>query len=114
MEDRIVVSLLLDFYGVLLTDKQNEILNLYYNEDLSLTEISEITKTSRQAVYDIIKRCHKQLMEYEIKMQLMEKSNELQSNKANIIENINKLLGEVSEPQKEILMDITNIIKERI
>jgi uncharacterized protein len=114
MEDRIVVSLLLDFYGVLLTDKQNEILDLYYNEDLSLTEISQIAKTSRQAVYDIVKRCHKQLIKYEVKMQLMKKNNELELSKANIIEKINILISEASEPQKEVLIDIKNSIKERI
>ena len=114
MEDRIVVSLLLDFYGVLLTDKQNEILDLYYNEDLSLTEISQIAKTSRQAVYDIVKRCHKQLIKYEAKMQLMKKNDELQLSKADIIEKINKLISEASQPQKEVLIDINNSIKERI
>lgn len=114
MEDRIILSLLLDFYGVLLTDKQNEVLKLYYNEDLSLTEISEITKTSRQAVYDIIKRCHKQLIEYEVKMQLLKKNNELELNKTNIIQKINKLISEVSESQKEILLDINDSIRERI
>jgi len=114
MEDRIILSLLLDFYGVLLTDKQNEILKLYYNEDLSLTEISEIAKTSRQAVYDIVKRCHKQLMKYEDKMQLMKKNNELELSKADIIEKIDKLIIEASQPQKQVLMDINNSIKERI
>jgi uncharacterized protein len=114
MEDRIMLSLLLDFYGVLLTDKQNEILNLYYNEDLSLTEISDIAKTSRQAVYDIVKRCHKQLIKYETKMQLMKKNNETELNKTEIIEKINKLISEVSQSQKEILVDITTSIRERI
>lgn len=114
MEDRIILSLLLDFYGVLLTDKQNEILDLYYNEDLSLTEISEIAKTSRQAVYDIVKRCHKQLMKYEDKMQLMKKNDEIELNKTKIIEKIDRLMSEVSQSQKEVLMDINNSIRERM
>lgn len=109
-----MLSLLLDFYGVLLTDKQNEILDLYYNEDLSLTEISEIAKTSRQAVYDIVKRCHKQLMKYEAKMQLMKKNDEIELNKTKIIDKIDKLIVEVSQSQKEVLMDINNSIRERI
>ena len=75
MEDRFKISILLDHYGPLLTEKQIDIMSLYYNEDLSLAEISEINKTSRQAIYDLIKRCCKQLLVYEKKLELMKKQN---------------------------------------
>lgn len=75
MEDRFKISILLDHYGPLLTEKQLDIMSLYYNEDLSLAEISEINKTSRQAIYDLIKRCCKQLLVYEKKLELMKKQN---------------------------------------
>ena len=75
MEDRFKISILLDHYGPLLTEKQLDIMSLYYNEDLSLAEISEINKTSRQAIYDLIKRCCKQLLVYEKKFELMKKQN---------------------------------------
>ena len=47
---------------------------LYYNEDLSLAEIAELNKTSRQAIHDLIKRCYKQFLSYESKLNLLQKS----------------------------------------
>lgn len=62
----------LDFYGMLLTDKQREALEYYYRENYSYAEIAEIEKTSRAAVYDLIKRSEALLKEYENKMHLLE------------------------------------------
>ncbi|NMB96897.1 MAG: hypothetical protein GYA02_09865 [Clostridiaceae bacterium] len=65
------VSLLLDFYGQLLTQRQYEILDLYYNNDYSLGEISEDLKISRQGVYDNLRRGVDLLNKYEKKMLLL-------------------------------------------
>lgn len=68
---------LLDLYGCLLTKKQEEITSMYFAYDLSLSEIAENTKTTRAAVYDLIKRVCKILEEYEEKLQLLRKKKEI-------------------------------------
>ena len=56
MEKNIEISILLDIYGSLLTDKQFEMLNDYYNNDYSLAEIAENYSITRQAVRDDLKK----------------------------------------------------------
>ena len=68
--DKFEVNDLLDFYDVLLTDKQLNICNLYYREDLSLQEISENLNISRAGVFYTIKRCETILLDYENKLKL--------------------------------------------
>ena len=68
MEDsRLMYSMLLDFYGELLTDKQRECFDLHYNEDLSLAEIAENAGISRQGVRDVIVRAEAAMQEVEDK-----------------------------------------------
>lgn len=59
------ISYLLDFYGDMLTDKQREVVDYYYNDDLSLSEIAENEGITRQGVRDAIKRAEAQLLEME-------------------------------------------------
>jgi len=73
MDDVYEITLLLDFYGQLLTKRQNEILDLHYNNDFSLGEISEHLGITRQGVYDNVKRGKAILMEYEKKLGLVER-----------------------------------------
>ena len=63
MEKNVKVSILCELYGKLLTEKQYEFLNDYYNNDLSLSEIAENNKITRQAVRDNIKKGEKKLFE---------------------------------------------------
>jgi len=65
MEKDLSIAVLLDFYGELLTDKQAQALDLYYNEDLSLAEIAAPLGISRQGVRDSIKRGEQRLHELE-------------------------------------------------
>lgn len=73
MEKFLEIGLLYDFYGQMLTEKQRYIIELYYNNDFSLGEISESMDISRQGVYDILKRSEKLLYRYEEKLKLVEK-----------------------------------------
>lgn len=73
MNEIVKLSMLLEIYKNLITQKQREVLNLYYNEDLSLAEIAETFNISRQAVRDNIKSGEKNLLEYESKMKLLYK-----------------------------------------
>ncbi|MBR6608569.1 MAG: DNA-binding protein [Oscillospiraceae bacterium] len=59
------IAVLLDFYGDMLTDKQREVIDFYYNEDLSLSEIGEFEGITRQGVRDSIKRGESVLLEME-------------------------------------------------
>lgn len=72
--DKIVeMSLFYDFYGELLKDHQRKIFEDYVLNDLSLGEIAKEQGISRQGVYDLVKRCGKQLSEYEQKLGLVKK-----------------------------------------
>ena len=66
-------ALLLDFYRGLLTDKQRNVMSYYFEDDMSLSEISEEFNISRQAVHDIIKRSEKILEKYETQLNLVKK-----------------------------------------
>lgn len=88
MEDRVEISLLMDIYGPLFTEKQIDIMELYYDDDLSLAEIAELNKTSRQAIHDLIKRCYKQLLSYESKLNLLQKSINREQEIINFLEDL--------------------------
>ncbi len=72
-------TMLFDFFGDLLTEKQREYYDLYYNEDLSLSEIAENVGITRQGVHDIIARAEATLQDTERKTGLISRFNEMQS-----------------------------------
>ena len=71
MEERVLISLLFDFYGPLLTDKQRMSLQLHHEDDMSLGEIAEELGVSRQAVHDNLQRARHILNDYESKLHLV-------------------------------------------
>lgn len=68
MKDLEKMAVLIDFYGALLTPRQQELMQAYYLEDLSLAEIAGGDGVSRQAVHDLIRRAEAALQEYEEKL----------------------------------------------
>lgn len=108
MLDRVEISLLMDYYGSLLTEKQRNIMELYYNEDLSLAEISELNNTSRQAIHDLIKRCYKLLLSYEEKLHLLQKS----MNRENVIMDLLNYLKEKHSLDKEELDKVSKFLED--
>ena len=75
--DALTMALLYDYYGELLTEKQRTCFDLYYNQDLSLSEIAEIVGITRQGVRDSIKRGEAYLLELEEKLHFAEKFKKL-------------------------------------
>lgn len=73
MEKDVRGNLLLDFYGNMLTGKQQEIMKLYFECDTGISEIALMLNSSRQAIYDAIKVAEKSLDEIEKKLGLVEK-----------------------------------------
>lgn len=67
------IALLLDFYAEMLTEKQRQVVDYYYNEDLSLSEIADHCCITRQGVRDSIKRAEQQLLFYEETLHIAEK-----------------------------------------
>lgn len=80
LKKTIRMTMLFDFYGSLLTDKQQKIIKSYFYNDLSLSEIADNIGISRQGVYDHLKRSEKSLKEYENKLGLLSKYNEIRKN----------------------------------
>lgn len=72
MGKNLSVAVLLDFYGEMLTDKQRDVIDLYYNQDLSLSEIAENEGITRQGVRDSIKRGEVFLFELEDKLKMFD------------------------------------------
>lgn len=110
-------TLLFDFYGELLTDKQKNIYERYYHDDLSLAEISDEVGISRQGVHDALKKCDKQLHKFEDKLGLVERFIEL-GDLADQIDAISQEMGKLA--QGDLLMKILGLqqlaanLKERL
>jgi len=106
-------SLLLDFYGQLLTDRQFEILDLHYNNDFTLTEIAQQLSISRQGVFDNEKRGRALLNEYENKLGLLSKFSQQKLRAEQVQEYLEKLeIAELSKHNKTVIEQVVREISE--
>ena len=110
MEKNVKISMLCELYGKLLTEKQYDFIDNYYNNDLSLSEIAENNDITRQAVRDIIKKGEKKLFEYEEKLQFMKRMLNQEKRIEKALEELTKIQKDYSD--KEIANVLENVKKE--
>ena len=110
------MAMLYDFYGDLLTERQREFYDLYYNEDLSLAEIAENYGISRQGVRDVIVRAEAAMTEIEDKTHIIRRFQQNRPAIAAINAAADRLLQAVNERSygDAMLDDLAHTIKENI
>ena len=105
MKDSVTMTLLYDYYGELLTEKQRCCFDLYYNQDYSLAEIAAEEGISRQGVHDLVRRCQKALEGYEAKLHLVERFLAVKEK----VSQIDRMLEEWEQDKKDPEMIIQRI-----
>ena len=100
--NKIEQSLMLDYYGDLLTQHQVDILDEYFNEDLSMNEIADNYQISKAAVQDLIKRSMQQLENYEKVLKLIEKDKKISDILLEMKNEDNKLLDKYIKKLEKI------------
>ena len=108
-QDKLELSLLLDYYGSFLTEKQRDIICLWVDEDMSLAEIAEMKNISRQGVRDAIQRSEKQLNDMENKLGLIRRDGEIRK----LLENLDSELrsSSVNAQAHELIGKLISIME---
>lgn len=104
------ISLLYDFYGGLLTEKQQEVLSLYHGDNCSLSEIAEELNISRQGVHATLKSGEAALMHYESKLMLVKKLGETQKAIDTLDQVIDKLKAKGEEEMESKLKQVRAVM----
>ena len=106
LDQNLEMSLLFDFYGELLSPRQRDVMRLYHEENLSLSEIAGEFEVSRAAIYDSLKKAEKSLSGYEEKLGLVDRF--VKTSQA--IGKIDKIIDELNDPRldevKKIIDDL--------
>lgn len=113
MAKNLEISYLLDFYGQVLTEKQREVMEQYYNDDLSLAEIAVNFGITRQGVRDSIKRGETILLDLEEKVGFAQRYRVVRQSVARIEELARDIRFENEEeyiPSERISQDVEEIL----
>ena len=103
MDSKLEISLLYDFYKELLNHSQQQVVELYVNDDLSLAEVADILSISRQGVRDSLTRATKKLRDYESKLHLLSEYNRRNTAAQHITDCAEKIQRLSDEPQLAML-----------
>ena len=100
-EKNLNISFLLDFYGEVLSESQREMMDLYYNEDFSLSEIADEIGITRQGVRDAVRRAEESLDSLEEKLGMIARFDRLRAQRAEIA----VLLSDDSRPRDAVIRE---------
>lgn len=109
MEKTLRMSLLFDFYGPLLTGRQQDVFQMYFHEDLSLGEIAEQLEITRQGVYDLLRRASVTLEDFELKLGLVAKHLTRQKQYAQMVALVEQL---ATSDNKQLIFELKEKIRE--
>ncbi len=108
------MTMLFDFYGDVLTDRQKEFYDLYYNEDLSLGEIAENYGITRQGVRDVIVRAEAAMTEVEDKTHLIRRFHQMQAQLDAMAAAADKLLSAAQKGpvDEDLAEEVARVVQE--
>ena len=107
--DNLSMTLLFDYFGELLTEKQKTYFDLYYNQDFSLAEIAESEGISRQGVHDTLNRTEKLLRQFEEKTGIVARAMARQKT----VRDLRQSVGQVAEePLRKRLTALCDALEE--
>ncbi|MBQ7412473.1 MAG: DNA-binding protein [Clostridia bacterium] len=109
-EKNLNISLLLDFYGDILTERQKDMLDFYYNDDLSLAEIADNYDISRQGVRSVLKKGENILINMEEKLHLAERFSSVQEKSSKIASELEEISRHINN--EEISAKIIALIEQ--
>lgn len=96
-EKNLNLSLLLDFYGDILSDRQKDMLDMYYNDDFSLSEVADAFSISRQGVRSVLKKGENILFEMEDKLHLAKRFLDMKVKSSEIADQLEKINEEIND-----------------
>lgn len=106
LEDTVRKGRLLDMYGPLLTDKQRRCMEMYFDMDLSLSEIGEELQISRQGAYDMLSRASKSLESYEQRLRFLARMDGVQEKLDRVGDLLTAGTPEQLEEARQIVVNI--------